>query len=525
MSDVERRLRDLGERVRQEQGPGALLPNTIRAARLRRIASAFTGLVMVAGLVSAGIFAAGALSADRAKLGPAEEVSDALIEYHRSGGFEGSESRLTIDRQGKSVLYYTEGRAGLTVEGSMSQSELTDLEGAIAAVDWPATDGSHGLLPGVGVEDGYQYELRHDDYVVTTISGVEPQEIKPLIQLLNAFIADERARQEASKPAGCSPGVDFEPTYLPEGWMPQLQEGAGFGSDPFGNVVGHYGAEGPPGGEGKVHGGFIDLVAFNFRYEPPTIGDLITVLGQPAELDEENGIIDFGSDGCAYALVAGSNSRGELVSFAKGLRPRGEQGRSSEPERFGAVWPVDTYDLAQEACDSTESSLADPTSAAREFGYQVLDWNGGARLVEGSGAERKNAQVELARSASEPDETYVLVDLREFQEDCWVVTGVQRSPEESQRYQEYEGASLSVQGREVQAYFADFQDGATAIVEVGYGGEATQHLWQSGDEFAEFQLEFQPRGRGHYLILLRDENGEVFSAFGSPLPSGSFAAG
>lgn len=118
-----------------------------------------------------------------------------------------------------------------------------------------------------------------------------------------------------------------------------------------------------------------------------------------------------------------------------------------------------------------------------------------------------------------------MVVVEEVMPECWFVTGVQRMPEEEARYQEYDGASLGVQGRDVSMYFADFEDAVTATLEVGYGGESTQHVWSKGDEFAEFRLEFGPNDTGHFLVLLRDENGEVFSAFGSPLPAGNFAAG
>ena len=131
----------------------------------------------------------------------------------------------------------------------------------------------------------------------------------------------------------CSPAVGFEPSYLPRGWIPELQEGAALGKDPYDNIAGHYGAEGSPGDHRKMDAGFIDLVALNFRFEPPNDGDLV-VLGQPAEFDDENGTIEFGSDGCAYVLVGAGVGREELVPFAEGLWVKE---RSEEPAATGVV--------------------------------------------------------------------------------------------------------------------------------------------------------------------------------------------
>ena len=118
----------------------------------------------------------------------------------------------------------------------------------------------------------------------------------------------------------CSPGIGFEPSHLPNDWVPELQEGAALGKDPFGNIAGHYSAEGSPGDDRKIDAGFIDLVAGGIRFEPPSDSDLI-VLGRPAEFDEENGTIRFGFDGCDYVLVGAGVGRDELVPFAEGLQP------------------------------------------------------------------------------------------------------------------------------------------------------------------------------------------------------------
>lgn len=329
--------------------------------------------------------------------------------------------------------------------------------------------------------------------------------------------------------AKCEPGaIGFEPGYLPRGWVPELQEGAALGKDPFGNIIGHYSADGPPGGHKKIDAGFVDLVASGFRFPPPrdiepaSESDLV-VLGEPAEFDEENGAIEFGFDGCAYALVGAGVGREELVPFAEGLRPKAEgEGEQQSDENFAAIWPEDTYERASEACTSAahkaDSWRRDPERTALRFGALVLGWDEPV-LTESEEKYNQRYVYELRPQSSSRAGVIVFPVLID-EGWCWSIGSVSRLPKD----QPEDDGSMSVRGRDVSMGF-DLQGASSATFEVGYGGQITRYEWTGGDTGVEFTLDFEPRGTGHFLVLLRDENGEVFSAFGSPLPTGDFAAG
>ena len=521
MTDIERRLRDLGERVRDEQGPSAIPPNTIRAAKRRRVGTALTGLVTVAAIIFGATFAAGAFSPERAQIGPAQETSEVLIEYLRSGGFEDSDARLTVDRDGDSVLHYTERTVGLTVEGTLSQAELADVESVIAAIDWPAIDGSHDPAAGVGVADGYEYEIRYLDFSVTTVSGAEPREIKPMIELLDAFIAKERTDLERSERPNCGPPVDFEPTYVPEGWPKDLQRGPGAGGRGYPGLVGHY---------GEVEIGYYDLAIGAPLAQSNKRA--IEVLGRRATSGtiHEGLSVEFEHAGCDYSLIAYVFDRSELERFAESLRLEERGEGSASRENFAAVWPEDNYPDASRACRAAMEGGAannvryDPESVALEFGALVLGWEepGVAEVDNLDAYDYDGVVLELQRDPFGGDQSPVVrVWTFEVQPDCWSIYTVQRMPGDQPK----QDGSMRVRGRGVTAGF-DMTGTSSATFEVGHGGEVTRYEWAQGEEMPlVFVLTYEPHGPGHYLVLLRDSSGAVFSAFGSPLPEGDFAAG
>jgi hypothetical protein len=515
MTDIERRLRDLGERMREEQGSSALKPNMIRAAKRRRLATALGATLTVVALVSGVTYAASSLTDKPEEIGPANEKSESLIDYQRTGGFEGSDTRLTISPEGHSVLHRTQGTGGSMIEGELSELELRDLRDVIAAIAWPAIHGRHAPAPGVGVMDGYEYEIRHEDYVVTMISGAEPRELKPLIEFLDAVIEIQWALHEPSEPSRCGPPVGFEPTYLPEGWSRDLQRGTGAGGQSYPGLVGHYGETGI---------GYYDLVS-QFRPFAQSNKREIRVLGGKATLGDihEGFSVEFKHDGCTFFLIAYVFDRSELERFAEGLRLKKRSDGSGAPGDDATIWPEDTSEHSAEACTSaahkTDTWRADPESTVLEFGALVLGWDEPVLTK----LEEKGNQGSAYELRPEPSSragvivSAVLID----QGWCWGIGSVSRLPQD----QPQEDGSMSVRERDVYMGF-DKGEATTALFQVGYGGQKTSHVWRAGDaEAVEFRLDFEPRGTGHFLVLLRDENGEVFSAFGSPLPEGDFAAG
>jgi hypothetical protein len=309
---------------------------------------------------------------------------------------------------------------------------------------------------------------------------------------------------------------------VPEGWIPELQPRGGGGAEWPGGL-GHYGTDEKAGTSENATRGFIDLIAGT----PPYLQgnrSVIEVLGRRASVGDihEGYSVEFTHGECDFVLLAYGIDRPVLSDFAQGLRLVQEPGPDEtnseiDPEWFGAIWPEESYEAAEQGCaleNPADSWRADPVSTRLNFAVQVLGWE---EPVHGKGDE-----VRRDGSAESP---VVIVSVVEFSPECWIVTSVSRTAEEAARHPENEGAMLSIQGRKVQMYFGDMRDAVSAILEVGYGGEKTQHVWKRGDDVAEFTLDFEPQGRGHYLVMLRDENGEVFSAFGSAIPEGNFAAG
>lgn len=407
MTDIERRLRELGDKVRDEQGPMSLDSAALRRVKRRRLATVSTGLLAVAALISIGTYALGALNEESARLPPAEDKNTEEVE--------------------KRV---------------------------------------------------------------------------------------------------CKRPVDFEPSYVPEGWIQELQEGSGGGGEPEA-VIGHYGNDTPAGTPEKAEGGFADLFVGTSPYAISN-GQEIRVLDEPAVLGEihEGYAVEFTQHDCDYTLVAYGIRLDELRYVAEGLRLPGEyvspeRGEKTDPEHFGAVWPEDTYRQAKEACDAGSDAeavrRADPESIASAFGIQVLGWQ--EPLVVGAEEPySKEGVYELRRSAN--SRPAVLIFPIEVVPDCWSIGSVARMPDEESEHH----GSMSVHGREVQMGF-ELPGASSAIFEVGYGGNKTTHAWQGGQGGVEFQLDFEPRGKGHFLVLLMDADGKIFSAFGSALPAGDFAAG
>ena len=130
--------------------------------------------------------------------------------------------------------------------------------------------------------------------------------------------------------------------------------------------------------------------------------------------------------------------------------------------------------------------------------------------------------IEVRKSASDAEATgpAIMVYTRKEIPRCWSIGSVSRLPDRRPT-----GVGIGVTGRKVVIGF-DPLGAASASLEVGYGGRVATQTWQAGEDTAvHFELDFEPDTTGHFLILMRDETGAVFSATGGPLPAGDFAAG
>lgn len=330
----------------------------------------------------------------------------------------------------------------------------------------------------------------------------------------------------------CGPPVDFRPTYLPEGWLEDLQVGDGGGGADWPGIVGHYGNDAPPGTIEKADGGFADLIAARKRPFPQGNKEKIRVLDKPASLADihEGYSVQFSRHGCRYFLLAYGIVREELGRFAQGLRARSTRvpAEPAEDENFAAIWPEDTADAARQGCsrgprganDWRHHSSTVPTAV--EFGRRVLDWDDALAIVRRRRPD--GSTIELRKSASdtggEATGPAIIVNTHEAIDGCWSVGSVSRLPDRRPT-----GVGVGVTGRSVDIAF-DPLGAESASVEIGYGGRVSTHTWQAGDgQPVHFELEFEPDTTGHFLILMRDATGAVFSAAGGPLPAGDFSAG
>jgi hypothetical protein len=488
----------------------------------------FTGLLTLAALVFGATFAAGAFSSDRARLGPAQEKSDVLIDYRRTGGYAGEFTRLVVRTDGSAILGTGPDDGPVSEKRFvLPQAGLEQLKDAVADIDWLSAAGSYDLPAGVGVADGFMYELEHDGHVVSGVSGAEPPDVAVLIQVLDALL-DAVPTDEVQDGAECGPPVDFEPTYLPDGWSKDLQRGSGDGQD-FPGLVGHYGSG------SHRQAGYFDMFAGHSPLAQSN-RQRMDILGRPATSGDihEGYSVEFEYEGCTYVLIAYVFERSELERFAEGLRPSGDNDRRSEDRAadFAAIWPEDTYEHAAEECTSEahkeDSWRADPESIALEFGALVLGWEEPS-VMEVDDPEAYNYDgvvLDVRRDPPDgghgPVSALVRVWTFESAPDCWSIGSVSRVPDN-----EPTGVSVSVDGRVVQIGF-DTLDAAGGSVEVGYGGRDQMKRWveaEATERPVTFELGFDPATTGHFLILFEDQEGQVFSASGGPLAAGDFAAG
>jgi hypothetical protein len=189
------------------------------------------------------------------------------------------------------------------------------------------------------------------------------------------------------------------------------------------------------------------------------------------------------------------------------------------PAEGFAIWPETTPARAEAACGSNAPRWrADPTEVGLRFAREVLGWpdatNPDVLQLRKSGG----AVMSISRSEGEPDApVLVSVAPRLFEEGCLSVVGVSR-PEGK----EPTGLSVSVHGAVAELGW-DPRGAASAEVRVGFG--ELEQVKEVRAERARFVFDAPPTEPGYFLVLLRDEGGEVMSAMGSILPVGDFTAG
>lgn len=520
MRDIERQLRTLGEKTRDEQqARRGLTGQALRRIRLRRLGVSATAWAVVGALGIGGTYALGGLDREGSRIPPAEDHSSDGAPGVLYSHF-GARARAVIELNAAAgtVCYSLSSVQGY---GTFTRVQIVEgLEEKMPVILGPPPYEGRTPLPGS----------------TECVGNVEPSIIESVVESPDRYfllIEDPKYGERVSSltrgqkvdAPNCGPPVDFEPTYLPDEWVKALQPGEGGGGE-FRGIVGHYGNDAPPGTTQKARVGFSDLIEGESPY-PLTGGEEIRVLDEPALLGEihEGFSVEFAQHDCDYFLIAFGISRDEFRRFAEGLRLPGEFA-PAEPgdESFGGIWPEDTAQEANNACNEVpaiESWRTEALRAAKEFGRQVLGWEPAAlvRLEEG-----RRVDVELRRSGSDDgakaDGPAVIVYMTEVFDDCWSVGSVSRLPDNKPT-----GASVGVTGRDVHIGFDDL-GAESAVIEVGYGGQIVTEDWMEGEEtVVALRLDFDPDTTGHWWVLFQDADGRVFSATGGNLPVGDFSAG
>lgn len=336
------------------------------------------------------------------------------------------------------------------------------------------------------------------------------------------LVGEDRAAPPVHRPSPaplvsqCGYPLEFEPDYVPRGFSdeprPVVDDGPG---KPIARYTGGRFAS------IQVWQDSIPGLALSQR-------ERIRVLGRPAVLASihEGYAVTFEFGSCDYALEAYGVERDDLEKFAERLTVPGVMTmtplyESPPPSGFaGAIWPEDTEAAANSACGSFQDLRADAMSVVLEFGNTVLGWKEAVAYEAPGGPE---VELQLRRSGAHLGERLrgqVRVFTKEVSPGCWSVVGVSRPPDNRPT-----SVTIQVQDRRARVGFASLS-AASASVQVGYGGRAVTAAWESGDpQPVEVDLGFDPDTTGHYLILLEDARGRVFSAVGGALPRGDFGSG
>ena len=311
MSDLESRLRALYEDIRVS--PPGMPRSALRRIKLRRATNIVMATMLAAGF-GTGIFVTSNILSGRQRsvepvlrprIAETPSVLAATIGALRVG--------ISFQPSSGAVCYIA----------SFDTQDLRSLQ--IAAQSEPETS----------VIDLFPSEYAQDDPPGRCVFGIERRTIDSILEAPNQFVlvAETASEGESTSPLSaltslpspsesCGGPVQFEPTYLPRRWSPQLQAGSGSGGAPE-EVIGHYGLRADPGTPRYMEAGFLDLVV-----RPPTFdaadNERLEVLGQPAVLargDNGNYGIAFSHNDCGYALVSVGVTRRTLVRFATNLTP------------------------------------------------------------------------------------------------------------------------------------------------------------------------------------------------------------
>lgn len=331
--------------------------------------------------------------------------------------------------------------------------------------------------------------------------------------------AAREPREQAPPPAGESNLLEivtkcgdpaFEPAYVPEGYATAW----GLPSD-----------EDRPGVIGALYRGKAHAVELTM-----TPGDWVQTRPRPIEVlgaratigtIHEGWSVEFRYRDCDYALLGYGIGRGQLERVAEGLEPRatvtsapdgGDQGLS-------LVWPEDTFERAEEGCNEASPGERTAPQVVSRFATEVLGWESPIYAPPPTRSDAWTVRPSAPDTYGGNVSAGVSVWTTEILPGCWSITSLSRLPDRRPT-----GVGVSVSGRAVSIGY-DPLGATSATIEIGYGGRDRKVFDRAPLDVVEVKLGYDPDTTGHFLVLLRDEAGQVFTAYGSALPAGDFAAG
>jgi hypothetical protein len=199
------------------------------------------------------------------------------------------------------------------------------------------------------------------------------------------------------------------------------------------------------------------------------------------------------------------------------------------PAEGFAIWPETTPAQAEAACGSDPPGWrGNPTEVGRRFVQQVVGWPDATEPDVVQLRKSGGAVMSISRSQGEPD-VRVLVSVAPtlFGSDCLSVVSVSR-PDAGKPT----GPRVS---DDVQVELSVRAEGAVVDLEWNRAGAASAEVLVGLGDLEQVQEATAPRCRfvfagpvtepGYFLVLLKDDGGDVVSAMGGILPAGDFNTG
>lgn len=546
---IESKLHDAAAEIRV----GTELPVDVRRRiRRMRLATVTASLVVVAALVLGGGFAASALLSESDKLGPAESTDASFARFFPT--FEGDQRAvLEMDSAEGTICYSVDSLANPSgIEKIViSQEGLWRIrKGVPSTIELKPNDGYFSPSSG----DNCVGDIDHDaiarvmddpssfflvvfygkqDFLMAPLAADENEVARPSphFEGLEGWHTADTGLITGGDlaPQAWASTVAFDRSQFPD--MPR-DELSTMGPDDVFVIVILWNSENYPAApsENFPRGdGTFDMsdAERSDSWEGQPDPDVPLYQIRQTEEGRQVGVwVFFGTRLPGPETLGRAQEALDALVIPEGVTPAPDESDDRDPDgadQFGALWPEDTAQEAQEGCGDpaspTRTFRYDAMSTALEFGNAVLGWKNATGIVEELGHGGQSIELRRSQDDDGPKGPAVLVTLTEVANDCWSVFSVARSSDEQST-----GLSISVRGQDVEIGF-DALGADSIYFEIGHGNYTNTSNPEPPDGRITALLRY-PRGdTGHYLLVFKDAKGNVFSAAGGPLPAGDFSAG